>query len=178
MCVICVCASLCVSVCLCVLGDLVLLQSVFRRLLFPALVAPAMTTWTPLRSRSPLLSSFRCCSISACRSHTDLSTVWVRGWGVAGRLGLRLKTEDMTKVSRSTSLSWPCKRNFCPLKEKGLSSGVWHPSSGWKMVHGPVSFRMGLKQKNAFDNSMHRQYTIFFLKKRQYKNLYWLKYIN
>lgn len=64
---------------MCLLVYLSFLQSVFSRLLFPALVAPAMTTCTPLRSRSPLLSSFRCRSISACRSHNDLSTVCV--WG-------------------------------------------------------------------------------------------------
>lgn len=52
-----------------------LLQSLLRRLLFPAFVAPAITTWTPLRSRSPRLSSFRCRSISACRSLTDTSTM-------------------------------------------------------------------------------------------------------
>ena len=44
------------------------------RLLFPALVAPAMTTWTPLRSLSPRLSSFRWPSTSLCRAHTHPST--------------------------------------------------------------------------------------------------------
>lgn len=53
-------------------------HSVFSRLLFPAFVAPAMTTCTPLRSRSPLRSSFRCRSISAWRSNTAPSTVRAR----------------------------------------------------------------------------------------------------
>jgi len=36
-----------------------LLQRIFRRLLFPAFGAPTMATWTPLRSLSPLRPSFR-----------------------------------------------------------------------------------------------------------------------
>lgn len=76
----------------CVQLFLALLQSLLRRLLFPALVAPAITTWTPPRSRSPRLSSFRCRSISACRSRTDTSTM--RG---------------------STQTQWHYKIHFCPL---------------------------------------------------------------
>lgn len=81
---------LCVRVC----PTLALLQSLFRRLLFPALAAPAITTWTPLRSRSPRLSSFRCRSISACRSRTDTSTM--RG-------------------SAQTQTRWHYKLHCCPL---------------------------------------------------------------
>lgn len=79
--------SLYMSVC----PALALLQSLLRRLLFPALVAPAITTWTPPRSRSPRLSSFRCRSISACRSHTDTSTM------------------------KGSQTRWHYKIHFCPL---------------------------------------------------------------
>lgn len=73
----------------CMLVLVIFLQSMLRRLLFPALVAPAMTTWTPLRSRSPLLSSFRCRCISACKSYTDLSTVCQRERQIEIRGGSR-----------------------------------------------------------------------------------------
>lgn len=67
-------------------------HSALSRLLFPAFVAPAMTTCTPLRSRSPLRSSFRCRSISARRSNTAPSTsARGVGWGVSRR-GERGKT--------------------------------------------------------------------------------------
>ncbi len=120
-------------VCVCALLYLVLLQSVLRRLLFPALVDPAMTTWTPLRSRSPLLSSLRCRSISARRSHTDLSTAQrQRG------------EQDVTKVSCSTSLSRPCKRNFCPFEGKRhvlrcLTPFVWMKNGSWTRLFPQVT---------------------------------------
>lgn len=52
------------------------LHSRLKRLLFPALVDPAMTTCTPLRSRSPLRSSERCFCISTCSLDTAVSTAW------------------------------------------------------------------------------------------------------
>lgn len=53
------------------------LHSRLKRLLLPALVDPAITTCTPLRSRSPLRSSERCVCISTCSLDTAVSTAWI-----------------------------------------------------------------------------------------------------
>lgn len=126
------------------------LHRVFRRLLFPAFVAPAITTCTPLRSRSPLLSSFRCRSISACRSHTDLST-----WGG----GETEERQDMTKVLHSTSLSRHCKRKFLGFEGKRhvlrcLTAVIW-------MKNGTQTGVYPHATKGEIYNTMHQQYIIF-----------------
>lgn len=65
--------------------------------------------------------------------------------------------QDMTKSLHSTSLSWPCKRNFCALKEKGmLSPVVW-------MKNGSQTGLFPHVTKAEIYNTMHQQYIVFLM---------------